>query len=383
MIVYLITQLVMGIFFPDQGKDPVERTGVIIKPVDGTVKGGHHPFLKIENFTDAELVLPNRCPNAPVDVAIKQGGEFVLLEATDTALPCEAVAAIAPGDKLTVDLAPWKYSLFSEYGEYQVSIPEELEVESEPTTLTLYEQGSITNVFRTFVTRPMLNLLVLIASKMPGYNLGIAIIILTVLIKLLLFFPTQHAMEGQKKMQAVQPELDAVKKKYKQDPKKLQEETMRIWKENGVNPMQSCLPILIQFPILIGLFFVIRDGSVLELSRHLLYNSHLNLPWSFGTQFLGLDLLVPSKLVFPPLLVITQFLQMKLSFAIAKKKKKDTKKKSKQQQSAQDMQQKVMLYGLPIMIGVFAFQFPAAVSLYWFVSTVFAVGQQVVVNRKV
>jgi len=75
-------------------------------------------------------------------------------------------------------------------------------------------------------------------------------------------------------------------------------------------------------------------------------------------------------------------MQMKLTFAIAKKKNEKEGKEKKKETSQQDMQQRMMLYGLPIMIGVFAFQFPAAVSLYWGVSTVFAIGQQVVVNRK-
>ena len=247
----------------------------------------------------------------------------------------------------------------------------------------IHEAGPMTRAFRAFISKPLLNLLVLIASWTPGYNLGIAIIILTILVKLILFVPTQHGLEGQKKLQAVQPQIDAIKRKHKGDPQKIQQETMRLWKENKVNPMQSCMPILIQFPVLIGLFFVIRDGSVLELSRHLLYDLNQNLSWSFGTQFLGLNLVEPSKLVMPPLLVVAQFLQMKLSFAIAKRKK-ETKgqKEKKDAPSAQETQQKVMMYGLPFMIGFFALQFPAAVSLYWGVSTLFAIGQQIVVNRK-
>jgi len=145
--------------------------------------------------------------------------------------------------------------------------------------------------------------------------------------------------------------------------------------------MPACLPTLIQLPILIGLFFVIRDGSVLELSSHLIYSNYQNLSWSFSTDFLGLDLTQPSIYVLPPLLVVMQFLQLKLSFAFAKKK--DKKKKDKVQATQQQMQQKMMLYGLPLMIGFFALQFPAAVSLYWGVSTVFGVGQQLYVNRKV
>ena len=189
-------------------------------------------------------------------------------------------------------------------------------------------------------------------------------------------------------MQAVQPKLEEIKKKHKGDPQRMQSETMKIWKEHNVNPFQSFLPILIQMPILIGLFFVIRDGSVLELSRHLVYGPYQDLSWSWGTQFLGLNLTEPNIYVMPPLLVVLQFAQMKMSFAIAEKKKvkkekKDKEdKKEKKEVNPQAMQQKVMLYGLPLMIGFFALKFPAAVSLYWAVSTLFAVGQQLVVNRK-
>ena len=218
---------------------------------------------------------------------------------------------------------------------------------------------------------------------MPGYSLGLAIIIVTIIVKLILFEPTQHAMEGQRKMQAVQPKMDALKKKYKDDPKKMQEETMKLWKEHGVNPMQSCLPMLIQFPVLIGLFFTIRDGSVLALSQHLLYAPYQSLPWDFGTQFLGMDLTVPNITVMPILLVVMQFFQMKLSFAINKKKQDKQGKKNKEASSQQEMQQKMMMYGLPLIIGFFAFTFPAAVSVYWVVQAIFGIGQQLYVNRKV
>ena len=141
---------------------------------------------------------------------------------------------------------------------------------------------------------------------------------------------------------------------------------------------------MIQFPILIGLFFTIRDGSVLALSEHLLYPVYQNLSWDFGTQFLGMDLTLPNVTVMPILLVVMQFFQMKLSFAANKKKEeKSGTKKKKEAASQQEVQQKVMMYGLPLMIGFFAIKFPAAVSLYWAASTVFAVGQQVYVNRKV
>ncbi|HCI03321.1 MAG: YidC/Oxa1 family membrane protein insertase [Candidatus Peribacteraceae bacterium] len=378
LVLYFLVQFSLKLFFPQYfGGEKNGVTGVTISMQDATVKNGHHPVVIIKNGTEEALVLEDKCPMPPFDVYKDEKK----LETTETAMPCVALTGVEPGGREVYELSPWKYSLFSELGEYKLVIPDINGAEVETSVdFKIHEAGPITRAFRAFITKPFLNLLVLIASVMPGYSLGIAIIILTILVKLVLFIPTQHGLEGQKKLQAVQPQLDALKRKYKGDPQKLQQETMRIWKENKVNPLQSCLPILIQFPILIGLFFVIRDGSVLELSRHLLYGPHQDLSWTFGTNFFGLNLLEPSKILMPPLLAGSQFAQMKLSFAIAKKKKDKSGKK--ETQSAQEMQQKMMMYGLPLMIGFFALQFPAAVSLYWGVSTFFAIGQQVVVNRR-
>ena len=383
--VYLMTQLTFKYFFPEQYGDQPVVTGIILQPMDKTVKGQHHPVLTLKNKREEELTLSERCPMPPVDVwRVYDDGTKKKLETKETALPCEEVETVAAGESVALDLAPWKYSLFDEYGTYEVALPVDLEQNANAVTkFKIYEPGMMTQVFRTFISKPLLNLLILIASLLPDYSLGLAIIILTLIVKLVLFAPTQHAMEGQRKMQAVQPQMDALKKKYKDNPQKMQEETMKLWKEKKVNPMQSCLPMLVQFPVLIGLFFVIRDGSVLALSTHLLYGPFQDLSWTFGTQFLGLDLTVPNISVMPALLVVLQFAQMKLAFAINEKKKsKKDGKKNKEAMSQQEVQQKVMMYGLPLLIGFFAFQFPAAVSLYWAVQAVFAILQQLYVNRK-
>lgn len=405
LAVYLLTQYTMKAIFPEQfnGEPPV--SSVILRPVDKTVKGGHHPKLTIDNYTDKAYVVENRCPNSPVDIVrldsagVEDMKVRTPLIATETALPCPEYEPVEPGGRLELDLAPWKYSLFSEYAHYEASLPTlsgavvatEDDQPLDIAKFEIYEAGTITQIFRTFVSKPLLNALIFIASVLPGHNLGFAIILLTLVVKLILFVPTQHALEGQKKMQEVQPKIEALRKKYKDDPKRLNEETLKLWKTEKINPLQSCLPMLLQFPVLIGLFFVVRDGSYLEISRHLIYSVYSDLSWQWGTNFFGFNLLEPSVYVMPPLLMIMQFLQMKLSFAIAKKKKdakEDDGKKDKEKKkddamaSAQETQQKVMMYGLPLMIGFFAIQFPMAVSLYWAVSTLFAIGQQLVVNRK-
>jgi len=385
-LVYLGSRVLLSTFFPDQfGPNGQVATGVILKPLDATVKGGHHPQLVVTNKTEVDLVLPDLCPMPPIDVFFEEAGQRTQRTTEETAIPCESLTMVAAGERETIDLAPWKYSLFGDYGQYEVHLKidsEDEELQTIVSRFEIYEPGTITKIFRTFITKPFLNFLIFVASILPGYSLGFAIIILTLVVKFALFFPTQHAMEGQKKLQKLQPKLNEIKKKHKDNPQVMNKEIMKLWKENGVNPMQSCLPMLVQFPVLIGLFFVIRDGSILELSRHLIYGPYQDLQWSFGTMFMGLNLLEPNKLIFPPLLVVMQFMQMKMSFAIAKKKKEKDGKDKKKEPSQQEAQQRMMLYGLPLMIGVFAFQFPAAVALYWAISTVFAIGQQVVVNRK-
>ncbi len=398
-------------FFPSPEATNGSIGGITLKAVDATVKGGHHPILQLKNGSNQDLILTDRCPQPPVDVYLVSEEDAAMrtaLTATDIVLPCVPLLHVAKGSSTKIDLGPWKYSLFDTYGLYEVELPlatsgslvpeqgidESQYREGVIARFTIHESGFITQIFRTFITKPLLNLLIWITSLLPGYNLGFAIIILTLIIKFILFLPTQHAMEGQRRMQAVQPKLDALKEKYKNDPQRMSQETMRIWKEYKVNPLQSCLPMLLQFPVLIGLFFVIRDGSILELSRHLLYASHADLSWSFGVNFFGLNLLLPSPFIMPPILLVLQYVQMKLSFSMNEKKKaaqeqvidvpsKEKKTTKTDQEKMQSMQQKMMLYGLPIMIAVFAVQFSAAVSLYWAVSTVFAIGQQYVVNRRV
>ncbi|MDD4319194.1 MAG: YidC/Oxa1 family membrane protein insertase [Candidatus Peribacteraceae bacterium] len=398
LLVYLGSQLVISRFFPQEkapGKVRVEASDITV---------GGHPVLKVTNATSTGVLLLQSCPYPPVDIFFVEksgtGTETISsITSSKTAAPCDIPAEAPAGDTVEISMAPWKYSVFGRTGMYEVRVPlydrsagtGALTGPEKPRGIdplydvtvrfSIGEPGVFTKIFRTFITKPFLNFLIFTAGVLPGHNLGIAIIILTILVKLLLLIPTQHALEGQKKMQMLQPKLDELKHKYPDDAQKVQEETVKLWKEHNVNPFQTCLPTLVQLPILIGLFYVIRDGSVLELSRHLIYPFYQNLSWRFDTSFLGLDLLQPERIFFPIILVVMQFVQMKMSFAIGERKRvKDGKKDAPA--SAMQMQQKIMLYVLPLMIGVFALQFPAAVSLYWGISTLFGIAQQAYVNRE-
>jgi YidC/Oxa1 family membrane protein insertase len=395
-IAYLLSEFALGWFLPS-ASEQASQPGIELSLVDDSVRQGNIVEVHLRNGGANPLVLPSRCPQPPLDVLERATATASgrLLVAESTAIPCGVEAiSVAPNETATISLAPWKYSLLSEVGTFEVRVPSTVQTSGGTGSvlsaqLEVYEPGAFVKLFRTFITKPFLNLLVLVAAILPDHNLGIAIIVLTLLVKLLLFLPTQHALESQRRMQVIQPKVDQLRKKFADDPVRQQKEMMALWKEHKVNPFQSCLPLLVQFPVLIGLFYVIQGSSQLELSREFLYPFLQHVSWSFNPWFLGLDLTEVTWLAVP-VLVGLQFWQMWLALkksqaAQAKKVVLDAKtgKPEKQELSPEAMQQKIMLYAMPAMIGFFALQFPAAVSLYWAVSTLFAVGQQVVVNRKV
>jgi YidC/Oxa1 family membrane protein insertase len=219
-------------------------------------------------------------------------------------------------------------------------------------------------------------------------------VVLTLGIRLLLLSPSQKALKSQRAMQKIQPEIDAIKKKYEGQQEKVAQETMALFKRHKVSPISSCLPILIQFPILIGLFYVVRDG-LSPYDTHLLYDflSHASIG-SYEMHFLGVLNLMEKNITWLPISVgLMQFAQMKLTFA--KQKSKDDKKvidvdgdgkvvktEGKKAPDPMKMMSKTMVYFLPLMIVFMTASLPSGVGLYWGVSTAFGVVQQLFVNRE-
>lgn len=392
-VLFLLVNAGMNYFFPKQTPEQKAQASMVkISMESNSVRLGNDPVVVITNPTTTDLVLPKRCPLPPVDISrvdtATDGTESVTnIIPNESVLPCTDLLRVKAGATERVNLASWKYALFEKAGTYEVSLELPNTGEQKAPLIARFsmtEPGFFTKIFRTFITRPLFNGLIFVASWIPGHNLGIAVLLLTILIKLLLLIPNQHALEGQKKLQLLQPRMDEIKKKYPNDPTRVQEETMKLWKEMKINPLQSCLPTLLQLPILIGLFYVIRDGGHIAISRHLVYSFYSDLPaLFFSTTLFGIDLLKPEIYVMPVLLVVLQFIQMKMM--MNKKKPKDeivVKPVGKKSWIPELDQQTIMMYILPFMIGYFAFKFPAAVSIYWATSTLFGIVQQWFVLRK-
>ena len=236
----------------------------------------------------------------------------------------------------------------------------------------------ISLVYTEGLFRPLLYLLIGITNVLPGHAVGWSIIFVTIIVRLILLPSFLHQarvmQKNQEKMKSVQAQLDEAKKKHKNDKAKHAEETMRIYKEAGVNPATGCLPLIIQLPILIALYRVFFSGLT-PSTYHYLYNFVAH-PTHLSFAFLGLNLNAPSFLL-GCVAGGLQFIQMKFLAAQPQAQPGANEEAAAMMASMQ----KNMMYIFPAMTIFIALRLPAALALYWAVSTSFGILQQLIVRR--
>lgn len=375
LYVLFFTVILLGVqYFTRSTTPPPGEVGAFtVRTLKNTYAVGEEVKLELKNNTAAPIKLSSFCPQNPYQVHKWNGTEFVEVKA-QTTLPCEritVVAELAPGQKETVSYTYWNNSLFGEPSRYKIQV-----LEAQTHEFVVEPAGFWRTFFRSIFYQPIYNVLIFLISVMPLKDLGLAIIVLTILIRLVLLVPSQRALVSQKRMQELQPKLEEVRKKYEGNQERIAQETMAMWKQHKVNPFGSCLPLIIQFPVLIALFYVIQNGLNPD-NMYLLYEplKHVDLS-NIHTNFLGiLDLTKVNPFILPLIVGFLQFFQFKLTMA----KKKVPKIGASEMETAN----KMMMYMMPVMIAVFTASVPAGVGLYWGVSTLFGIGQQLVVNKKV
>ncbi len=345
---------------------------------------GANVTASLENNTDKDFTIPNDCPSEPLEVMKYTNNQWGKVEARPevTCDATEKTLTVKAKSKLVIDYANWNHALFGENGRYKVSIKLPAAAGVEDATEKTVESPEFTivnpSIWRTLWTsvfyQPIYNVLVFLTAKIPGHDLGFAIIALTILIRLLLLAPSQKALKSQKKMQELQPKLEAIKEKHKGNQQMISVETMALWKDNKVNPFGSCLPILIQFPVLIALFYVVQTGLNPD-NAYLLYPGFISVSLSdIHTNFFGiLELTTRNTIVLPLIVGLLQFVQMKMTL---KKAAPGAKK------SEMEIANSMMIYVMPVMIALFTASVPAGVGLYWATSTLFGIGQQAYVNKQ-
>ena len=197
-------------------------------------------------------------------------------------------------------------------------------------------------MFQTFFYQPILNLLIFLYNIVPGHDLGIAIILLTIIIKVILLPLSKKSLKSQKELQELQPKIEELKKKYKDNKEELGRAMMKLYKENKVNPLSSCLPLLIQMPFLFAVFRVFRDGFT-NGSLDLVY-SFVSRPEVVDMMSLGFIDLEKRNITIAILAGAAQFWQTKM---LMSKRPKIKDKVAKDEDIAAIMN-KQMIYFMPI-----------------------------------
>lgn len=232
------------------------------------------------------------------------------------------------------------------------------------------------SIFNEFLYRPLFNLLVFLYNIIPGSDVGLAIIGVTVLVKLVFWPLTTKSVKAQRSLQEVQPKIKEIQEKYKDNKEEQSKKLMEFYKENKVNPMSGCLPLLVQIPILIALYQVFLKGFDPN-SLSVLY-SFIHNPGSLDPFFLGwVDLSTPNK-VLAILAGASQFWQAK---TVAPKNSSLPGAPKKSDEYMAQAISKQMLYFLPLFTVLISWQLPAGLALYWIVTTLFTIFQQYAIMR--
>lgn len=234
----------------------------------------------------------------------------------------------------------------------------------------------ITQIWDIALYKPLLNILALLVSVVPWGDVGIAVIILTILVKTALFPLSQKSIEGQAKMNLLAPELKKIKESglSKEEQAK---KTFELYKIHKTNPFSGCLLILIQLPIIFALYYVFYKG--INFDSNYLY-SFVKVPENINMNFLGIVDISAKNLLFLAILTgVSQFFQ---AYFMPKPPVSTGGDKGSFQDSFAKSMNMQMKYVFPFIVAFIAYSLSGAVALYWITSNVFAIGQQLYANKK-
>ena len=227
--------------------------------------------------------------------------------------------------------------------------------------------------FDLVLYKPLFNILVLLYNYLPGHDFGISIIVLTLIIRIILYPSSIKAIKTQRALNEIQPKIQEIQKKHKDDKEKQVKETLELYKQAKINPFGGLLSTFIQLPILIALFRVFSKGfNSAELIN--LY-TFIPSPGSINASFLGLIDLSKPNIILAILAGILQFFQTKSSLS---KTKKTTEKTSDFTRTMQ----KQMMYFFPFLTVIILLALPSALGLYWAVGSLFLIIEQYVTFKK-
>lgn len=230
------------------------------------------------------------------------------------------------------------------------------------------------NLFNIVLYQPLFNALVFLYQYLPGHDFGVAVILLTVLIRLVLYPSMAKSLKSQKVLAGLQPKIKKIQEEFKDDRERQAKETMALYQREKINPLGGCLPLFVQLPILIALYRVFWKGfETNELNNLYVF---IPRPEQIDPSFLGLINLAAPSIVLALLAGVSQFLQTRYQNRLSPR---PTGKGSADQFSS--LMQKQMMYFFPVFTVFILWRLPAAIGLYWIATSLFSVLQQYLIFK--
>lgn len=375
LLIVLITVLLINLFSEDKQKELDDKISFEFTDNSYTIPAS--VWIKVSNNT-SEIIDFNTC-----DLKIINSWEEVVLDESfckDISLKSWSSSIIEYSSEYSKFDTVWKYTLNFEYNDKEYIDQFELE-----------NSWSIKKIFVTVFYAPIYNLLIYLLDLFSG-SFWLAIVSITIIIRIVLLWPQHKMMVSQKKLQAVQPKIKEIQEKYKGQQQVLWMKLMELYKTEKVNPMWSCGFLLIQMPILLVIYNIIlwiKDPSNYFYIYSFLSAFDLE---SINYNFMWLDLLASwwiDWLILALIVWLIQFIQIKLSLSfnnnsnkkwvVLEKKKDDTW--YNQFMPDPELINKFMLYWMPFMVAIFTYSLFAWVWIYWWISTLFMLFQQLFVNK--
>ncbi|HEY4488827.1 MAG TPA: YidC/Oxa1 family membrane protein insertase [Candidatus Paceibacterota bacterium] len=237
----------------------------------------------------------------------------------------------------------------------------------------------LSSIFHVLIYDPIYNGLVFFVDIVPGHDIGIAVIIVTIVVRVILFPLSRRAIKTQMAMKKLAPEIEELKKKYKKEPQEQGRAIFALYRERGVHPFSGFALILIQIPVLLGLYWVFAHGGFPQIDSETLY-SFVPAPADIKMYFLGmLDMAAPHNAILAFLVALSQLFYSRLSMGPRDATSPVEATLSSDMARSFDLQAR---YVFPLLFGVISYFVVAAAPLYWLTSNLFMIGQEFATGRR-
>ncbi len=240
-------------------------------------------------------------------------------------------------------------------------------------------------LYNTLIYQPLYNGLIFLMDISSWIDAGVAIVILTIIVKLILFPLSKKAITTQLRMKKVEPELASIREKYKEDKQEQARQTMKLYKEQGINPFSSILLILIQLPVIFALYKVFLSSGLPSINTELLY-SFVSIPAHINIKFLDLVDISGKSLILALIAGVSTYVQIRLSMPPKPKTATGPGVTPKANTFKEDLARSMniqMRYVFPVLAFFISWSISGAIAIYWITSNIFTIGQELVIRRTV